>query len=116
MKKTIMLTAAVCAAVFLGGCSSRETAGFTEKDLVLTISGTEYHSRDNIEDVIANLGDGYQYAEGKSCNYDGLDKTYTYTEAIFYTNPLGEGDLLSEIYSNNGAVSTSKGISIGADK
>ena len=66
--------------------------------------------------VIEALGDGYQYAEGRSCDYDGLDKTYTYPEATFYTNPLAEGDLLEEIYSQSGEVSTSKGIKVGSSR
>ncbi len=66
--------------------------------------------------MIEALGDGYEYAEGKSCNYDGLDKTYAYETATFYTNPLSEGDLLAEIYSEDPETATSKGISPGAPK
>ena len=66
--------------------------------------------------VIEALGEDYQYAEGKSCDYDGLDKTYTYEAATFYTNPLAEGDLLAEIYSESPEAVTSKGISSGASK
>ncbi len=66
--------------------------------------------------MIEALGDGYEYAEGMSCDYDGLDKTYTYEAATFYTNPLAEGDLLAEIYSESPEAATSKGISPGASK
>ena len=100
----------------LSGCSGRGKAGFGQDDLVLTVSGREYRVRDNIAVVLEALGDGYQYAEGRSCDYDGLDKTYTYPEATFYTNPLAEGDLLEEIYSQSGEVSTSKGIKVGSAK
>ena len=100
----------------LSGCSGRGKAGFGQDDLVLTVSGREYRLRDNIAVVIEALGEGYQYAEGKSCDYDGLDKTYTYPAATFYTNPLAQGDLLAEIYSESPEAATSKGISPGAAK
>lgn len=109
---------ALCAAVMIAisGCSGQNAAGFSESDLSLNVSGNTYQCRANIDTVIADLGDGYEYAEGKSCNYDGLDKTYTYDLATFYTNPLADGDLLSEIYTEDGAVTTSKGIAVGATK
>ena len=100
----------------LAGCGGKTTPGFSDADLVLTVSGKEYHCRDNIQAVISHLGEDYQYAEGKSCDYDGLDKTFTFAQAEFYTNPLSEGDLVSEIYSNSDTVSTSKGIQVGATK
>ncbi len=117
MKKLAILFAILCFTIVFPGCSGQQnTAGFSESDLVLTVAGKEYHTRDNVQTVIENLGDGYQYAEGKSCNYDGLDKTYTYDAATFYTNPLAEGDLLSEIYSESPETATSKGLSPGAAK
>lgn len=115
MKKGLILTA-ICILLAFSGCAGQQAAGFGEKDLVLTVAGKEYHTRDNIQTVVENLGDGYEYAEGKSCDYDGLDKTYTYPEATFYTNPLAEGDLLAEIYSESAETATSKGISPGASK
>ena len=116
MKKMgcFVLALVLCAA--LAGCASSGSASFSEEDLVLTVGGNDYRCRDNIETVIADMGDGYTYAEGKSCNYDGLDKTYSYPEATFYTNPLEEGDMLSEIYSVSSQAATSKDITVGADK
>ena len=115
MRQLAVWFAALCLLV-LAGCGSQPAAGFSESDLTLTVAGKEYHTRDNIEIVIETLGDGYQYAEGKSCDYDGLDKTYTYEAATFYTNPLAEGDLLAEIYSKSQEAVTSKGISPGTSK
>lgn len=110
--------AALCAGIicWLAGCSGQPTAGFSESDLILHVDGNSYTCRADIERVVADLGDGYKYAEGKSCNYDGLDKTYTYETATFYTNPLPEGDLLGEIYTQSPSVTTSKGIAVGARK
>ena len=45
-----------------------------------------------------------------------LDKTFTYEEATFYTNPMERGDTVSEIYTENTDVTTSKGITVGATK
>ena len=115
MKNAIKRMAGLfCALLLLAGCSGGNEGGFAQSDLALTVAGKEYHLRDNIETVLENLGDGYQYAEGKSCDYEGLDKTYTYETAIFYTNPLAEGDLLREIYSDSPETVTTKGIAPGA--
>lgn len=115
MKKLLILSTIFILLAF-SGCAGQSAAGFAEKDLTLTVAGKEYHTRDNIATVIEALGDGYEYAEGMSCDYDGLDKTYTYPQATFYTNPLAEGDLLAEIYSESPEAATSKGISPGASK
>lgn len=115
MKKLTICLVALCLLAF-SGCAKQQAAGFGENDLALTVAGKEYHTRDNIQAVIEALGDGYEYAEGKSCDYDGLDKTYTYPQATFYTNPLAEGDLLAEIYSESPEASTSKGLCPGASK
>ena len=114
MKKKIFALLLACLLLALAGCGGKTAPGFSEADLVLTVSGREYRCRDDIQQVIGHLGEDYQYAEGMSCNYDGLDKTYTYTAATFYTNPLAEGDLLGEIWSDGAEVSTSKGIGVGA--
>lgn len=114
MKKLAICLAVLC--LVLSGYGGQPAAGFSESDLALTVAGKEYHTRDNIETVIEALGDGYQYAEGKSCDYDGLDKTYTYETATFYTNPLAAGDLLAEIYSSSPDTVTSKGIKAGSSK
>lgn len=115
MKKSLL--SLVCTAAMLlslAGCSGQQpAAGFTGADLTLTVSGEAFNCDTNITEVIAALGDDYQYAEGKSCAYDGLDKTYEYGNVIFYTNPLDAGDIVTEIYTENGEITTSKGISVG---
>lgn len=102
-------------AAVLAGCGQQPAAAFSESDLLLEVGGNPYRCRDNIQTVVARLGGDYGYAEGKSCNYDGLDKTFTFEDATFYTNPLPEGDMINEIYTESETVSTSKGISVGAD-
>lgn len=114
MRRCLCLWLAALLLAALAGCG--KAPGFSESDLILTVSGESYRCRDNIETVIARLGDGYQYAEGMSCNYDGLDKTYTYEAATFYTNPLPEGDLLGEIWSQSDEAATSRDIRVGAKR
>lgn len=115
MKRFNSILALFLSAV-LAGCGQQPAAGFSESDLLLNIGGNAYYCRDNIQNIVTDLGEDYGYAEGKSCNYDGLDKTFTYENATFYTNPLPEGDMISEIYTESGTVATSKGISVGAGK
>jgi hypothetical protein len=106
----LIFTAAGCT----GGTSS--SPGITEQDLFLYIDGAPYRLGINIESVIADFGGGYKYAEARSCDYDGLDKTFIYEMAEFYTFPLSNGDMVSEVYSDNPLASTSKGIRVGSSK
>lgn len=113
MKRIYAIIFALVLAAVLAGCGG-SAAGLSQSDLYLQVDGTAYRCRDNIEQIIADLGEDYTYAEGKSCNYDGLDKTFTYENATFYTNPLSEGDMVSEIYSESNEITTSRGIGVGA--
>lgn len=115
MKQMISLVLTVML-LLTAGCSQKPTAGFTAADLILNVGNTAYACGAKIETVTAELGDDYEYAEGKSCAYDGLDKTYTYPTVEFFTNPLADGDTVSEIYTESEAVTTSKGIAVGAAK
>ena len=107
---------ALGALLLLGGCGAGEAPVFGEEDLALTVGGVVFDCETDIEAVTAALGDGYEYAEGRSCAYDGLDKTYQYPEAIFYTNPLAEGDIVTEIYTESPEVSTTKGVGVGSTR
>ena len=117
MRKRIFAALLAAALLLCAGCGGQKNApGFGEEDLTLTVGGSTYRIQDNIETVLSQLGDGYEYSEGRSCAYDGLDKTYIYPAAEFYTHPLPEGDLIGEIYSKSGEASTSKGIKVGSKK
>lgn len=115
MKQMVAGLLLAAALLLASGCGQgASSSGFTGQDFYLNINGHPYQCDDNIQTVIAGLGSGYSYSEALSCAYDGLDKTYSYDLAEFYTNPLPEGDLVSEIYTENPAVTTSKDISVGA--
>ena len=115
MKKLLALLA--LSLLLLTGCAGgQQAAGFSQSDLVLTVAGETFDCDTPIEAVVAALGEDYGYAEGRSCAYDGLDKTYTYEDATFYTNPLEEGDIVTEIYTQSPQVTTSKGLVVGATR
>lgn len=98
------------------GQSGQPAAGFSQEDLYLNIDDQQYRLNTDIETVTADRGSGYEYSEGKSCDYDGLDKIFIYADAEFYTWPMSEGDLVNEIYTQSAKVTTSKGIAVGASK
>ena len=102
--------------VLLAGCGQGGSTApqYTQEDTYLLAAGVQYRCGTNIETVIAALGEGYEYAEGRSCDYDGMDKTFIYPVAEFYTWPLQDGDIINEIYTKDTGVSTSRGITVGA--
>jgi hypothetical protein len=112
--KRIVLSALLTAIIILSGCG--QSPGFSQADLYLDVGGTDYALDVDIEEVISGLGEDYDYSEAKSCDYEGLDKTYLYPVAEFYTYPHSEGDMVNEIYTDDPGVSTSKGVRVGASK
>lgn len=117
LKKTFFAALAAFALLF-SGCGGNASAAprFTAEDFYLTIGGAEYRTGMDIDTVISRMGTAYEYAEAKSCDYDGLDKTFLFEAAEFYTYPTQEGDVVNEIYSASPAVSTSKGLAVGSTK
>ncbi len=94
---------ALAAILLLAGCG-----GKTEEPVpILEIGGTTLDaSSSSVEEALTALGDGYTYAEAVSCVYDGMDKTYTYPDAVVYTYPDGGTDRLMELYCTGGDVKT----------
>lgn len=116
-KRLLMVFCSIVMLTTFAGCSGQqEAAGLSETDLSLTVAGQTFDCDTNIETVIDALGEDYDYAEGKSCAYDGLDKTYGYEMTTFYTNPLEAGDIVTEIYTQDSDVTTTRGISVGASR
>lgn len=100
----------------LAGCNTNDSSALSANDFQLNINGKSYETGADIQTVIGELGSEYEYSDGLSCAYDGLDKTYVYDMATFYTNPLSQGDIVVEIYTDNPSVSTSKGVIVGMTK
>lgn len=116
MRKFALIIAAVLLLILPVGCGGDPAPGFTKNDTYLTINGTEYRCHEVIDTVIASMGEEYQYAEGRSCDYDGLDKIFGYPVAEFYTWPLDAGDTVNEIYTESNLVTTSRGLTVGASR
>lgn len=118
MKKILLFIILIVVLTMTVGCQQKASPapGFGHEDLYLNIDGKPYSLNINIETVIAGLGSDYTYSEAISCDYDGLDKTFIYDVAEFYTFPLPEGDVVNEIYTDSTSVSTSKLIHSGAAK
>ena len=99
MKKAIGY--AVVLALLLTGCGGSKAAA----DPALKIGGVTIEdtlSAASVLDVLNGLGGSYEYAEAISCVYDGMDKTYTYENAVVYTYPDGGVDKLMELYCSGG--------------
>ena len=120
-KRTALLLAALLCVSFLSGCGAKtETAEpvhrpgtFSATDLYLVIGETKYVCDGEVTDLLKAFGDGYDYSEGMSCAYDGMDKVFTYPELDVYTRPAGEKDLVTELCAYSG-VTCSAGLTIGA--
>ncbi|MDR2908558.1 MAG: hypothetical protein LBU86_01565 [Oscillospiraceae bacterium] len=116
MIKRAIFVFLIAALILLAGCAGGSGGGFSEKDFYLSIAGADYRCGEGIDRAVEGLGPEYGYAEGLSCAYDSVDKTYSFDSATFYTNPMPDGDLISEIYSQSPEAKTSGGISPGASK
>ena len=111
--KKLCLTV-LCAALLLStlaGCGGKEKTA----EQTLTVSGTEITGTTPVSEVLSLLGEDYEYYEAISCVYDGMDKTYTYSDFILYTYPDGDEDRLMELYCTGGDVSA-QGVTFGASK
>ena len=58
------------------------------------------------------LGEEEAYSEIASCAFEGLDKTYTYTNYEITTFPDGEKDRIYSIYFLNTEVATKEGVRV----
>lgn len=62
------------------------------------------------------IGESDTYFEAASCAFDGLDKTYTYSDVEIITYPDGDVDYISSIRLLSSAAATPEGITIGSSK
>ena len=74
---------------------------YGEKEIVL---GNEFSKEE--------LGEEEAYSEIASCAFEGLDKTYTYTDYEITTFPDGEKDRIYSIYFLNTEVATKEGVRV----
>lgn len=118
MKKTIKVISIILCAMMLlafAGCTDNggSEGGKTESKYVFSYYGTEMPIGADASTIVASLGDPIDYFEAESCAFNGLDKTYTYTEFVLITYPDGDTDRVSTIRLTADTVSTPEGIELG---
>ena len=62
------------------------------------------------------IGESDSYFEAASCAFEGLDKTYTYSDVEIITYPDEDVDYISSIRLLSSAAATPEGITIGSSK
>ncbi len=122
--KKLILTVLMCSAIFtLAACGSDETdsteagtsasAGTSSDGYTFTVDGITIAMHENAADIIEALGDPVNYTEAASCAFEGLDKTYTYSDFILRTYPNGDEDYVYGIDILSDMVETEEGLTIG---
>ena len=86
---------------------------FTSDDLVFVYNGIKINLDEDINDVIAALGQPVDMISAPSCYYDGDDKTFVYNGFKINTYPDGNNDYVVSIELVSDSVSTVKGVSTG---
>ena len=116
MKKLLYILLAIALLLGCAACGKASPAAFSEKDLSLSVGGTTVTAATDAAELLAALGEGYDYAEAVSCVYEGKDRTYTYDTCLLYTYTDGEGERLMELCCFGGECKTARGISLGASR
>lgn len=113
MKKIISILAL---GLILIGCGGGEDSSQTEKGFIFETNGTEIYMNEETSSFLESLGKETEYFEAKSCAFDGLDKTYTYSGFQLKTYPKDDKDYVSSVILTDDTVTTQEGISIGSEQ
>ena len=89
-------------------------APVTHSGFVFVVNGVEIGMNEEAAPIVEKLGKAANYFESPSCAFQGIDKTYTYSNFELYTYPKNKVDYVSSIYILDGSVSTKEGIHIGS--
>ena len=89
-------------------------AAINEEDFVVVIGGGELTFDMTMDSVFELLGTEYEYSEAISCAYDGMDKTFAYSDIEVYSWPDGEIDRVSEFLILSDICTTARGITVGS--
>lgn len=85
-------------------------------DLVVSAPGGQIEFDQHIDDVLAVLGNDYEYYEAISCAYDGMDKTFAYDGLDIYTYPDGQDDYVVEMIITSDSYKTTRDITVGSTR
>ncbi len=88
---------------------------FTQEDLGFALDGKTYFLREDSAELLAALGDGYEFSEIVSCVYSGMDKTYAYPGVTVNTVPVDGKDIIEMITLTDDTYETLRGVKIGQD-
>jgi len=92
------------------------TGAFSENDLGIAVQGKIHYLREDSAEVLAALGDEYEYSEMVSCVYDGKDKTYAYAGITVNTVPVDGKDIIEMFTITDTSYTTLRGITVGATR
>ncbi len=84
--------------------------------LVFTYRGCPLPMNAEFAPLLDYIGEADSYFEAASCAFDGLDKTYTYSDIEIITYPDEDVDYISSIRLLSSAASTPEGITIGSSR
>ena len=91
------------------------TGEFSRSDLGLALDGKTYYLREDSADLLAALGDDYEFSEIVSCVYSGMDKTFVYPGVTVNTVPVDGKDIIEMITLTDAAYATLRGVKPGQD-
>ncbi len=86
---------------------------FTQNDLGIALNGKTYYLREDSAELLAVLGDDYEFSEIVSCVYSGMDKTYAYPGVTVNTVPVDGKDVIEMITLTGDAYETLRGVKTG---
>ena len=85
-----------------------------DADMCVIINGKIFRIHDYADEILAELGDGYDYSEAISCTRNGYEKTYEYEGISIYTLPDDDGDIIYMIQITGEGYKTVRGIGVGS--
>lgn len=113
-RRSYITAFAIAICLLLAACNGGAPTGkFAEKDLGIALDGKTFYLREDSTDLIAALGDGYEYSEVVSCVYDGKDKTFEYDGITVGTVPVEGKDVTEVITLTGSAYTTLRGAKVG---
>lgn len=115
MRKILPIILAIMFCLIFAACAGKAvpTGAFRENDLGVNVGGKVYYLREDSADLIAALGDDYDYSWEVSCVYDGEDKTYEYAGITVQTVPVDGQDVIEDIILTDDTYETLRGAKVG---
>ena len=115
---TAQSTAAVTTQEQSGGAQAAADDGylFFPRGVAVSANNAPVRMDMKMEELLTVLGEPNSYFEAPSCAFDGVDKTYTYSNFVIDTYPVDGVDLVSRVFLSNDLVSTTEGLAIGESK